>query len=539
VSAEEDARRFGELRSLLQHTPDEQAWAALCALIQAAPAQLASDALIPYALDHLRRWPDALRVATDADMDALMDEAPARTLALARHLDAGNRWIADGYLDALLTHAPRLRALRLQGSISDEGATRLAQSPALDTIERLDLASNQIGDLGAARLTASPHITALRHLDLSWNALRDEMPVAMTHDNLAALQTLLLEGSHAGAASCAQLKHAPFGGQLRTFAIGGRHIAGSVVGWIGWRSLVALDRAGFFANTRSASLPTNGLGIDDLPLQLPLTAPLATHALALQDNRLSGEALSALAPLVLPASLETLNLSSNYLSGLGVRTLSARPLHHLHTLHLTANHLGADDLLTLISTQNLPALITLHLDHNQASPAFATALASRPLPFALERLMLGSNNLTDAGLIALAQQPSLSSLRTLYIQECELSAEACRALATCAPLRGLRTLSLNHNIIGDEGAAWLAQGEWPALRELQLWRCGISDAGARALARAPWTAHLDRLDLTDNPIYQEGRDALAASPHLPEHLRTRFLGPPPKRRRMLPGEHAP
>jgi Ran GTPase-activating protein (RanGAP) involved in mRNA processing and transport len=532
------ARRFGELRSLLAAPASAEVWSALCALINDAGEPYASDVLVPYARDHLRAWPDALRVLTDATLDALYARAPAPALSLVRHLSAHSGGFHDEDMAHLLTNTLHINNLSVQGELGDGGAAMLAGHPIFGEIEALDLARNKLTDVGVEALMAGAGAN-LRQLDLSWNNMRDEGARAIAAAPLTGLTGLHLEGSWAADGALLPFKEAAFCGRLERLSVGGRHVAGAVVGWLGWPTLAALSRAGFFAQMTHATIPTNGLGIDDLPLADPLSGPLATHTLNIQDNRLSGAALAALAPVLLPPSLRALNLGSNPLSGEGVRALAARPLHGLESLRLTACSVDEQDVRVLLASQNMPALTSLHLDHNQASPALGHAIANRLHPFALGRLMLGYNHLTDAGVIALAQQPALASLHTLHLQQCELSAEACRALATSPYLRGLEQLSLNHNIIRDAGAAWLADGEWPALRSLELWRCGVSDAGARALARAPWVAGLVHLDLTDNPIYQEGRDALAASPHLRTALRLRFSGPPPLRRRLLPGEEAP
>jgi hypothetical protein len=78
----------------------------------------------------------------------------------------------------------------------------------------------------------------------------------------------------------------------------------------------------------------------------------------------------------------------------------------------------------------------------------------------------------------------------------------------------LRSLTLDHNPIGDRGAAALAASRCLSHLEF-LWivECAIGDEGARALADSPNLPGLRHLGLSDNRITDGGAGAFAESPH--------------------------
>ncbi|MBY0228736.1 MAG: TIGR02996 domain-containing protein [Gemmataceae bacterium] len=81
----------------------------------------------------------------------------------------------------------------------------------------------------------------------------------------------------------------------------------------------------------------------------------------------------------------------------------------------------------------------------------------------------------------------------------------------------LRTLWLVNNPVGDEGARAFAEACPPALRCLDLSHCGITDAGARALAGSPLINELEEIALRGNTFRPETWAMLRAK--LKEKLR--------------------
>ena len=97
------------------------------------------------------------------------------------------------------------------------------------------------------------------------------------------------------------------------------------------------------------------------------------------------------------------------------------------------------------------------------------------------------------------RMPPLKAL----VLRCHLpvGAEALRLLARLGPHDRLESLTVGDPYMGDAAVAELApEPAFPALRHLDLTRCGIGDAGAEALAESAWPGRLRRLVLAGNPI---------------------------------------
>lgn len=71
--------------------------------------------------------------------------------------------------------------------------------------------------------------------------------------------------------------------------------------------------------------------------------------------------------------------------------------------------------------------------------------------------------------------------------------------------------NLSHSPLSTPGAKALASAALPALRSLSAITCRFGPMAAKALAKAPWLAQLDRLSLTNNSLGAKGIAALVAS----------------------------
>lgn len=74
--------------------------------------------------------------------------------------------------------------------IEPAGAAALGESPALRTIDWLDLSENYLGDAGAAALASSSHLAHVRTLGLSRNQIGDAGAAALLAANLPRLESL-------------------------------------------------------------------------------------------------------------------------------------------------------------------------------------------------------------------------------------------------------------------------------------------------------------------------------------------------------------
>src|SRR5262249_22161733 len=119
----------------------------------------------------------------------------------------------------------------------------------------------------------------------------------------------------------------------------------------------------------------------------------------------------------------------------------------------------------------------------------------------------------------LLASPHLAGLVELCLRNCQVSPAAVRVLCQ-ANLPALRFLDLASNAqLGDAGAVALAAAPFlPQLTDLDLTRPGLGDAGAIALAGSGRLPRLRRLVLgiwSGNRVGGEGIRALVSSPGLP------------------------
>jgi uncharacterized protein (TIGR02996 family) len=262
------------------------------------------------------------------------------------------------------------------------------------------------------------------------------------------------------------------------------------------------------------------------------TMPRMRH---LELTTRADEMLEALAGPGGLTSLERLRLRGPAKSA-GLRALAdaAPALTHLE---LSGESLTRDGLAALARPGRLPALSSLTVTRRGRADALADAAVIERLSALevnapmmsgvleelargsglarLRRLTLDGPDLSahEAGLLASAPLDALTHLHL----DADLDAEAVGLLAASPRLAGLRWLDLSSNPMGDEGAAALAAS--PHLRGLaylDLGYCEIGPRGAAALAASPNLARLRYLSLTRNELGDDGVRALAASPHLGE-----------------------
>lgn len=173
-------QRFGELRSLLQQTPDEASWAELCAHLAAWTFdEHFHEAVLPYVREELERWPEHLKIAPRSWAKPLLSvvRKPAPLLSLVTALDLTQGRIGDRTLSYLL-RGPEIEHLTLLdlscNEISVDGAALLAGSPYVRNLKVLLLAGTNLKDEGAREIAHSANLTNLEELDLSDSKLLEE-----------------------------------------------------------------------------------------------------------------------------------------------------------------------------------------------------------------------------------------------------------------------------------------------------------------------------------------------------------------------------
>jgi hypothetical protein len=177
---------FAALRSQLERPPGADSWKGLWQLTLRWPDdEETREQLIPYALDHLSAWPDAMRVAPGfwGDLALRGKHPPAISLARVMNLpgraisasqaaqlsscgalaqlhtlDLSESTFAPGALAALLGgELSALRELRLSKcGLRRADANALASWPGLATLDTLNLNSNN--DLPLSPLFGAPHL---------------------------------------------------------------------------------------------------------------------------------------------------------------------------------------------------------------------------------------------------------------------------------------------------------------------------------------------------------------------------------------------
>jgi uncharacterized protein (TIGR02996 family) len=174
---------------------------------------------------------------------------------------------------------------------------------------------------------------------------------------------------------------------------------------------------------------------------------------------------------------------------------AASPVRHLH-LQDVGGHLGP-----VLQSPYLSRLAALSIQAQHLRDPLALAVARCPHLTALRDLDLWKNRLTDAGADALAASPILSNLESLVLSENELTETAARALATSPHLGAVRRLDLRENAIGPAGAEAVAASERMAgLEWLGVARCGVGGAHIHALPKLGALLRVSTLDLSGDAL---------------------------------------
>jgi uncharacterized protein (TIGR02996 family) len=139
-------------------------------------------------------------------------------------------------------------------------------------------------------------------------------------------------------------------------------------------------------------------------------------------------------------------------------------------------------------------------------------IANSPHLAGVTNLILRQRQIGAGVAEALGGTPALARLRTLDLYDVYSEVHFVAPLARSPHLAGLTALILGGTAVGDEGVPSLTDADCRlvSLRWLHLAYCSIDDGGARALARAPHLAGLERLDLAGNGIGRSGKLALRA-----------------------------
>lgn len=321
---------FGEVRSLLNQTPDAKRWRRLCELLdQFEPARL-DDMVIPYVEGSVARWPVELRVAPESWMLRAIEGEALLFWSIVRKIDASYH-----YLDA-------------------SQALELLQSERLEKVEILDLSSNRIGAVGARTLAGVEWLRSVRWLGMGFNAVGSAGAIALARaEFLDGVEYVDLESNE-----------------------------------LGEHGIRALSEAGWFSRVKDLSLKRNRFG-GAIAMEALLDAVDGVKRLVLDRNHLSSAGVQVLSNAALP-ELRSLELRGCSIRSEGLDALSkARYLAHIEVLDLGANNeLAPEDLTRFLDQARLPEIKRLYLPRLVVNQQVISAARRRLPERVVERLSM-------------------------------------------------------------------------------------------------------------------------------------------------------
>jgi Ran GTPase-activating protein (RanGAP) involved in mRNA processing and transport len=551
---------------LLQRPPSEELWEELIDVLNQWPADALEAEALPYARQHLARWPDAIerRAYTPSrhnpqlhlanqvwarDPDDLVGLAQRAPLITALMLDPGDSAYQDVqqlaahinalplttlYLFEMGALAERwsqlIAALRLTTLTSlevgdydhdlDPTARSIAQNAALANLRTLKM-TGPMSAAGARALASSPHLAHLTELSLQENTMGHRGALALANSpHLKNLKELHLALCQLGPRSVELLAASANMARLEKLDLHAR------IGARGARALADSTHLKHLKELRLAG-PEAGEELAALWEGLP-----AMEALELFEVTISAACADRIAAATWPTTLHKLRLGARAITPAASLALAqATGLRGLRHLELHEDALCSAAI--LLGSPNLTALERLSL-WDKSSDEAIEALCAGPSAATLIEFSAMFAELGDRAAIALSRCAALTSL---HLYENQIGPDGAEALATSGALARVHTLNLCDNPIGPRGARALARSpHLTALRRLNLKKCGIDDdAGAAlihsdaldglrwlslegnqlgprsvaALVDSPWVGRLRRLGIHRNPLGDDGVTALA------------------------------
>ncbi len=161
-------------------------------------------------------------------------------------------------------------------------------------------------------------------------------------------------------------------------------------------------------------------------------------------------------------------------------------------------------------------LTGLDLRYQGLTPEQAAMIAASTHFRGLRELNLAANLIEAAGLKALAESARLPRLESLIVYDNRVRSEGVECLAASSLSERLRTLDIGKTAPDDSGGllAILSRTRFQRLLSLGLREAGLGAADIVRLCDSTWLAGLESLDLSLNPVTEDGVIALADCPRL-------------------------
>lgn len=243
-------------------------------------------------------------------------------------------------------------------------------------------------------------------------------------------------------------------------------------------------------------------------LKSPVTAQLTE--LLFEYQHLGPELGETLAKWPRIAKLKVLRLQAVDLGDPGLAALLER-LESVETLGVNYNGLTAKSIEALTGTPSTQHLRKLELSGNRLGRAGLLKLASWPRLGELTELNLHGVEADDICAEALA--PRFACLDHLFLGRNHLTHRGATALVNSTLPQTLKYLDVSFNPLSDEGVGALASVTFPQLAILELTGVGMSDAGAARLASAKAHPRLQTLGAGANELTPTGEQLLRPLAH--------------------------
>uniref|UniRef100_UPI00358F736E NACHT, LRR and PYD domains-containing protein 12-like isoform X2 n=1 Tax=Myxine glutinosa TaxID=7769 RepID=UPI00358F736E len=253
-------------------------------------------------------------------------------------------------------------------------------------------------------------------------------------------------------------------------------------------------------------------GLDILMKSL-VSKPNRLKEIRLEDCKLSNKSGPILRDLKNITHLEELHLDRNPIGDEGLEGLmeGLKSQTKLRTLGLGECNLSTKSGPILRELNNIINLEYHELEECDLSTKSGPILRDLKNINNLEELYLGWNLIGDAGLEGLMEVlKSQTKLRILRLRKCKLSPKSGPILWDLKNINNLEDIDLSLNPIGDEGLEGLMEGlkSQTKLRTLRLEECDLSTKSGPILRDLKNIINLEYLSLSRNPIGDEGLKGL-------------------------------
>ena len=442
-----------------------------------------------------------------------LDAACARSLASTLHeLNISSNMVDDtgiaSIATALQTSTCSLRTLNIsKNKISDAGIARIATAVQTSacTLTTLDISDTNISDTGITYIASALQTTTctLRTLNISENEIGDSGIACIA----IALETCNRTLTKLNVSSCNIMSLDEAFTKSLVSVLHQLDIRRNKIGETG----IATIATALETNTCTLkTLDISDCDITNLNKACALSLVSVLHQLNISRNKIGDTGIASIATAL---ATNTCTLTTLDISDCGMTNLDeacARSLVSvLQKLNMNENKIGYDGIACIATalklntgTCNLKTLNIPRCNITSLDEACALSLVS-----ALHELDISWNEIGNAGLacIATALKTSTCTLTTLNIGGCDITTmdETCsKSLASA-----LHKLDISWNEIDATGIGCIATSleNNITLEELYISGCGVTDDGAKSLARAlTMDSKLKVLALFGNEIGDEG-----------------------------------